>query len=83
VKEKLQELRMRGMEFDDAIALPSASPSSPSLAGDRFSPAATDGLVPRSSTEVAAGPASFRSGLFEVSKGTFTSARVQPLGGGQ
>jgi hypothetical protein len=86
VKEKLLELRMRSMEFDDAIAAQSASPSSPGFACRRFSPAAAlpaSGSTSHSPVEVAAGSASFRSGLFEVSAGTFSSARVLPLSGSQ
>jgi hypothetical protein len=75
---------MRSMEFDDGSALLSASPSSPNLLCGRFSPvAAAHDLPPRSSIEVAAASASYRSGVFEVSKGTFSSARVQPLAGSQ
>jgi hypothetical protein len=90
VKEQLQNMRLRCMEFDEPSPLPlplSASPSSPNIPCGRFSPvasshtgssAAQDAPV-RASSEASASSGSYRSGLFEVSKGTFSSARVQPL----
>jgi hypothetical protein len=88
VKEQLQSMRLRAMEFDDPAPLPlSASPSSPNIPGGRFSPVASSHAgssaaqdVPaRASSDASVASGSYRSGLFEVSKGTFSSARVQPL----
>jgi hypothetical protein len=86
----------RPMEFHPhyAAAPPSsASPSSPNSLCGRFSPMASShagssdalDLPPRASSEVVAGAAlaQYRSGLFEVSKGTFSNARTQALGSSQ
>jgi hypothetical protein len=96
VKDKLQQLRMRSMEFDDSPVLSvSASPSSPNSFCGRSSPVTNalmgnnpkpaQDVTPRAAMESGSGlgHASYRSGLFEVSKDTFSSARVQTLGSSQ